>query len=93
MGCFSNGSEGDSWEEWNCAKCLHDAAYRGWMNPEQVDPDLPGIEPPPQPGGCPLWASQIVHNGEPETRTILDELIPMDGLFCGKCKMFIQKDD
>jgi len=42
---------------------------------------------------CPIWAAHVMRNYEEcnDKNSILHMLIPMDGLWNGKCKMFVDK--
>ena len=80
MGYFSNGTEGELYQEQWCARCWHDVAFR-----ERGE----GI-------GCPIWGSHLLHNYERDDAKVLDvlnRLIPRnrDGLGNKQCRMFIDK--
>lgn len=80
MAYFSNGCEGDSFHAQQCAKCVHDLS-----------------------GKCPVWNMHLAHNYDqhpehaktPEEKAtaeawaeVLETLIPTEGLYAGKCRMF-----
>lgn len=74
MGYFSNGEEGDRYDDEYCSKCIHAPDYDASID-------------------CAVLTAHSLHNydecNKPES--ILHLLIPREGLFNGKCKMFIEK--
>lgn len=75
MAYFSNGSEGDMYESKYCDKCVH-----------QGDEN----------SGCIIWLIHLCYayelcNSKEAGKKILDMLIPQDGLFAGKCSMFLKE--
>lgn len=66
MGHFSNGTDGEMYQEKYCFRCVH------WSDEF----------------GCPVWFVHELHVGEADWKPTLDKLIPMEGLFSGKCYTF-----
>jgi len=77
MGYFSNGSEGALYEHAHCSACIHYAEA----------PDV-----------CPVWwvhLAYVTDANRCEDKTaqmILDELIPIEGVWNQECKMRIVKE-
>lgn len=77
MAYFSNGEEGDRFYMLWCSRCIHGEDPGEYMETS-----------------CPVWLSHILYayelaNKEDDPgKVILDMLIPMDGVFQGKCAMF-----
>lgn len=73
MGYFSNGTEGDIYEEEYCVKCVH-----------YGDDGC----------SCPILAIHMTYNYDQhknqEIKSILDRLIPREGIYNQKCSMFIE---
>lgn len=76
MAYFSNGTEGEQYEEKYCERCIH----YGDENK-----------------GCPIWDAHLFFSYElcnkenDPGKQILDMLIPMDGVWAGECRMFVEK--
>jgi hypothetical protein len=76
MGYFSNGEENERYQLEYCNKCVH-----------CQDIDI----------GCPIMAVHWTYNydqqkkGNKKLKELLEGLIPRDGVFNGKCKMFSEK--
>ena len=80
MGYFSNGSEGEHYEQKWCDRCIH-GDY--------------GINKEGATHMCPVWLAHFVHNYDEcnNDNSILHMLIPRDGSDNGQCKMFIEQKD
>lgn len=79
MAYFSNGSEGLDYESQYCDRCIH------WTYDQATATD-----------GCPVWDAHMLHNydqnGDEKVKSILDLLIPMDGLYAAQCKLFVARE-
>ena len=80
MGYFPNGTSGTLWEEANCYKCVH------------YDEDI-------EVAGCPVWGAHLLYNydavgknANEELSTVLNMLIPRDGMHNGRCAMLVERD-
>lgn len=40
---------------------------------------------------CPVWLAHLVHNYD-DDRGILDQVIPVNGVQNGQCRMFVRRD-
>lgn len=74
MGYFSNGTEGHIYEERYCVRCIH---YDGGE----------GAKP-----CCPVWAAHLLYcyNADEKTQSVLDLLIPQNGVVNAECAMFVE---
>lgn len=77
MGYFSNGTEGDMYEERYCSNCRHSVD----------DPDKPGCPVML----CHVLFAYEECNNKSNAATMLELLIPREGAFNGKCKMHSPK--
>ncbi len=71
MAYFSNGTEGEIWENKYCARCLNYSEDAGGCTILDVHME---------------WAYELCNSRE-AGKKILDTLIPMEGLFAGRCSM------
>lgn len=75
MAYFPNGSSGEYYQSQFCERCRN---YRD-------EDDGRGF-------GCPIWDAHMIHNYERAdnlaVKSILDILIPMDGIEVKQCSMF-----
>ncbi len=73
MGYFSNGAEGMDYEEQYCRRCIH-------FGPEEGP-------------GCPVWMAHLLfnydQNKDEKLASLLDVLIPRDGINNLECTMFV----
>jgi len=85
MGYFSNGTEGQSYEEQYCSKCVHN--YQGDVVGKMDGQDVHV--------SCPVWALHMEHNYAECNKegSFLDVLIPKedDGIWNKQCAMFIDR--
>jgi hypothetical protein len=42
--------------------------------------------------GCAIWDTHLMHNGETEKVSVLNDLIPRDGIYNGECALFLRRD-
>ncbi len=82
MGYFSNGNEGEAYQEAYCNHCVHDQKFQ-----QTLDAD----------DGCAVWLAHVIHMSDSVNKpdNLLDLLIPRtpDGLGNEQCRMFLPMPD
>jgi len=88
MGYFSNGTEGNCFEERWCSRCHHDAAYRAYVADGEKGP---------RPEPCPVWNAHLLfsydlcNKKDDPGKVVLDMLIERTDLV-NRCVMFVPAD-
>lgn len=78
MAYFPNGTAGEAYEAQWCSKCIHGENYR-----------------PSDGKACPIWDAHMLYSYDLCNKTddpgkvMLDMLIPVDGVYAGECRMFV----